>query len=383
MDNHRRRSIHSMKPARPSLEILEDRNLLSVSAGSAGARSHLPSGGAVALFSAALAGPSEDGSASAARPRSGTVRAGEGESPVKAPGSALSAGEAATALQAEAENRSAQGAAVAADPTQASTWAAQGNGIAANVATGSALARAAANADLTVLDELSSSGQSPESSVSSPFGQGPTAIDEGIVALAVVADRAQEPTGAVRADPETAPPIGSALGKDARLAGAELGAARVTVSMKSEAVAAIPAGRSQASYPSLARIEPRAGRYTKAASADAGSPGQEQLPPSSGADLLARFSPFDRATVERALDQFLDRLDELETGLSHLGTTANLTSSLLASASAIAVVEVFHRYLRKRRDERGLHAVDDEDRDDGVHFPGLPGLPHPWSLEQR
>jgi len=268
---------------------------------------------------------------------------------------------------------------VAADPTQAATWAAQGNSIVAN---GLALARAAANADLTALDELSSPGQSLGSSGSSPVGQDPTTMDEGIFALAVVADRPQEPTGAGRADPETASPISPALGRDARLAGADLGAMRVTVSMKSEAVPAIPAGRSQESYPSLVRIEQRAGRHFRAALADTGSPGQEPLPPSLGADLLARFSPFDRATVEQALDQFLDRLDELETGLSHLGPAANLTSSLLASASAIAVVDVFHRYLRKRRDERGLHAVDDEDRDDGVHFPGLPGLPHPWSLEQ-
>jgi hypothetical protein len=382
MDDRLRRPIRSKNSVRRCLELLEDRNLLSVIAGSAGA--HLPSGGAAALFSSAVAGPLENGSASAVRPRSGMVRAGEGQSPVKDPGSALNARETATALEAiqgEVENRSAQVAAEAADSTQAAPWAAQGNGIEANAATGSALARAAANGDLTALDELSSSGQSPDSSVSSPFGQGPTAINAGIFALAVVADHPQEPTGAVRADPETAPPTGPALGRDARLAGADLGATRVTVSMKSEAVPAIPGGRSPESYPSLVRIAQRAGRHARTASADTGTPGQEQLPPSLGADLLARFSPFDRATVEQALDQFLDRLDELEAGLSRLGPAANLTSSLLASASAIAVVDVFHRYLRKRRDERGLHAVDDEDRDDGVHFPGLPGLPHSWSLE--
>jgi hypothetical protein len=112
-----------------------------------------------------------------------------------------------------------------------------------------------------------------------------------------------------------------------------------------------------------------------------GTPGKEQLPSSLGADWLATFSPFDRATVERAIDHFLDRLDHLEAGLSRFGTTANLTSSLMATAGAIAVMEVLHRYLAKRGGEQGRDGAGDEET--GVYFPGLPGLPHRWSLEER
>jgi hypothetical protein len=53
----------------------------------------------------------------------------------------------------------------------------------------------------------------------------------------------------------------------------------------------------------------------------------------------------------------------------------------MATAGAIATMEVLHRYLGKRSDEQDQEDAGDEDRT--VYFPGLPGLPHRWSLEER
>jgi hypothetical protein len=57
----------------------------------------------------------------------------------------------------------------------------------------------------------------------------------------------------------------------------------------------------------------------------------------------------------------------------------------MATAGAIAVMEVLHRYLGRRREEPDHDHPGDpgqyEDRT--VYLPGLPGLPHRWSLEER
>src|SRR5262249_44113348 len=121
------------------------------------------------------------------------------------------------------------------------------------------------------------------------------------------------------------------------------------------------------------------------ASANRGSARDGELPSSVGADLLASFSPFDRATVERAFDQLLGRFDDLEAALPRLGTVTSLSPILMTAAGAIAIMEVLHRYLGRRREETDQdHAGDaDPSEDRTVYFPGLPGLPHRWSLEER
>jgi hypothetical protein len=165
---------------------------------------------------------------------------------------------------------------------------------------------------------------------------------------------------------------------------ADPGAARMTVTMNSEAPL-IPPGYARPSDPTPSHGGRIAASPPKLASAPGGSPRAEELPSSVGADLLASFSPFDRAKVEQAFDQLLNRFDDLETGLSRLATAANLNPTLMATAGAIAIMEVLHRYLGRRRDEQDQVDAGDvgpsEDRT--VYFPGLPGLPHRWSLEER
>ncbi|MDR3636804.1 MAG: hypothetical protein P4L84_23570 [Isosphaeraceae bacterium] len=96
------------------------------------------------------------------------------------------------------------------------------------------------------------------------------------------------------------------------------------------------------------------------------------------ADLLASFSPFDRATLEQAIDQLLDRFGELEAGLPHWNATEGLASQLLASAMVIGAAEVVRRRLR----------ATEEDDDDSAHRDrsaspfGLPDLPHIWAREE-
>jgi hypothetical protein len=163
----------------------------------------------------------------------------------------------------------------------------------------------------------------------------------------------------------------------------------MTVALSSDASTAIPAGRTHQARPSPARHRPGEGRPVNLAVDQDGTPSLEQRLASCGADLIAGFSPFDRSSVEQAIDQFLDRLDDLETELSRLGTKANLMPSLTATAIAIATTELFHRWLGKRPDRARRVAyvlggsTGDGDADADASFPGLPGLPYSWSLEER
>jgi hypothetical protein len=384
MADHPRRSIPSRNAARPGLERLEDRYLLSVNADPAGARAHLPTGSVAVLSGGALTRSSGEAFTVSAHPNATMARAGEGDSPAISRRSAPTPPDAAPALSGEADGRATSDAA-ASDLALAAPPAAQGEAIAASAAQASAAARASAGADATALDESSASSEGPGSAGSSPFGQGATS-DEGMATLATAAGRPQDLTDAAgAADPGIAAPIGPAVGRDARSAAADPGLARVAVAMSPGVVPAMTADRWHAPNSSLAGMGPITGPYTRApAGTQAADPHREPPRPSAGADLLAAFTPFDRAAVERAFDRFVAQLNTLETGLSRLGTTANLRSHLLATAGAIAVIEVFHRFLGRRRDEGGAIADGEENQDDRiVYYPGLPGLPYPWSLEEQ
>jgi hypothetical protein len=368
------------KRASPYLEALEDRYLLSVVQETAAIRPHLPPGATAS--GAVAASTAEDRSAPPAYLRQGAVLAAEGGAAAETPSAAATA--TATADRSSQADRSPEGAdlAVAAPPAAA----VQGGSSTANLAT--APARAAAGADLSQADESSQPGPGPASAAANPLGLGSTTGTAA--ALPVVADRppAERETGVTPApDAAPAPVIGLAAGRDARTAVAPLSSApRVTASGESDALPAPPAEGVHVPSSSPLRIGRSADRPAGGVAAEAVAPEQEPLPALCGAELLASFSPFDRAAVERALDQLVERLDDLETGLFRLGTTANLIPSLTATALTIAAAEIVHRWLDSRREERGRHSGGDQglddDEDAGAGFPGLPGLPRHWSLEE-
>ncbi len=64
------------------------------------------------------------------------------------------------------------------------------------------------------------------------------------------------------------------------------------------------------------------------------------------ADLLANFSPFDRATVEQAIDQLLDRFGDLEAVLPSWSAAERFAPQIMASALVIGAVELARRRLR-------------------------------------
>jgi hypothetical protein len=158
-------------------------------------------------------------------------------------------------------------------------------------------------------------------------------------------------------------------------AGALVGDADVVASVSGGTVTA-PAGGAIAGViaPGFARSNPvaalEAGR-----SVDAPSGG---LSPSRAAELIASFSPFDQEALEQAIDHFLARLDDLDVELSRLGESTSLIPNVVAAAVVLSVAETVRRKLRGAGGEGRGSAEDDE----GVGFPGLPGRPERWALEE-
>jgi hypothetical protein len=64
------------------------------------------------------------------------------------------------------------------------------------------------------------------------------------------------------------------------------------------------------------------------------------------ADLATSFLPFDRASVERAIDAFLDRFDELGAGLPEITTAAQVVPVVLTVAVAALAS---HGVMKRRR----------------------------------
>jgi hypothetical protein len=152
-----------------------------------------------------------------------------------------------------------------------------------------------------------------------------------------------------------------------------VGAPRTKVVIDANVMTASPAGDPPVAAP-RARVEPGKDLAIGAVSA---APDAEPVPSARGADLLASFSPFDRATLERTIDQFLDRLDDLAEGLLILGTWETLIPGLLTSAVAVSIAEAVLWQLDNAR-EGARTLADGGERAFG---PGLP-LPRPWGLEE-
>jgi hypothetical protein len=96
---------------------------------------------------------------------------------------------------------------------------------------------------------------------------------------------------------------------------------------------------------------------------------------SRAADLIASCSPFDRQAVERAIDQFLNQLGDIEGVFAQPGSSAALIPSVIATAVVLTASETVRRRLSRAADD----STGGERR---IVFPALPGLNQRWALEE-
>jgi hypothetical protein len=97
---------------------------------------------------------------------------------------------------------------------------------------------------------------------------------------------------------------------------------------------------------------------------------EEPAPAPRSSDLLTDFLPFDRASLEQAIDRFLDRFEVLGTEL----TDGSSPPGLLPAAAVVATAALATEVVRRR--SRSGQAGTEEGADDPVRFPGYP---HAWS----
>lgn len=97
-----------------------------------------------------------------------------------------------------------------------------------------------------------------------------------------------------------------------------------------------------------------------------------------GADVLASCTPFDKATIEGAIDQLLVQLDELDLGLTELSETVGFFPTLIGAAVTITVAGGVRRRLRGQRERKFAWLDAEED----MFFPGLPGRHRRLSAEE-
>jgi hypothetical protein len=100
-----------------------------------------------------------------------------------------------------------------------------------------------------------------------------------------------------------------------------------------------------------------------------------QLP--RGADLLSDFLPFDRASLELAVDRFLDQLEDLGAGLAWVQDPTGMVSEPILCAAAIAAFEFGRRWLRRSKQE-GLD-LPEHDQQARTKIDGFSGWPGSWS----
>ncbi|HEV3121003.1 MAG TPA: hypothetical protein VGY53_03835, partial [Isosphaeraceae bacterium] len=107
-------------------------------------------------------------------------------------------------------------------------------------------------------------------------------------------------------------------------------------------------------------------------SPDASSPAADELSSAEPqqADLLTRFLPFDRASLENAIDEFLEQVNDLGASLPDLSVPMRLVPATLAVASALLASEAALR-LRLRSQTAEPEA---EDESGSPPFPGLPNI---------
>lgn len=87
-----------------------------------------------------------------------------------------------------------------------------------------------------------------------------------------------------------------------------------------------------------------------------------------GADMVASFSPFKRATLEATIDNFLDSLQDVESESSSQNVPIISVHGVLAVGVGLTLAEVVRRKLRRK--------------DEALSYTGLSGLPRHWAMEE-
>ena len=96
-----------------------------------------------------------------------------------------------------------------------------------------------------------------------------------------------------------------------------------------------------------------------------------------GADLIAKAIPFARESLEQALEQFVDQLDDLDLGLLGTRGPAPIVMFSVAAITTAASAELARRYVqRKSTLSRAILALENSGRRLTLGFPELPGC---WS----
>jgi hypothetical protein len=103
--------------------------------------------------------------------------------------------------------------------------------------------------------------------------------------------------------------------------------------------------------------------------------GTVEQPSPRSSDLLTEFLPFDRRSLENAIDRFLDQFATLGAELTDLREPANLLPVLAVAALTAVATEVA---LRRRRARAGVKRMPKEDAEGDLA--GFAGFPNLWSL---
>jgi hypothetical protein len=98
-----------------------------------------------------------------------------------------------------------------------------------------------------------------------------------------------------------------------------------------------------------------------------------ETPDPQAADMITSLLPFDRATLEAAIDQLLDPIDGLASSMPGLRGPMGLVTASLAVAVTVLTVDLAIRVRRSRGEE-----VEFDGDEALVAFPGLPGIRR-WS----
>jgi len=104
---------------------------------------------------------------------------------------------------------------------------------------------------------------------------------------------------------------------------------------------------------------------------------QDELPLPHAAGLIADVIPFDRATLEHAVDRFFDELEDL--GVGHLverGSPGVIPLSLTAVGTMVAAEIIRRRFRVKAGEGHATRRRDPIGSDELLGFPELPGS---WS----
>ena len=104
---------------------------------------------------------------------------------------------------------------------------------------------------------------------------------------------------------------------------------------------------------------------------------QEEIPLPHAAGLVAGVLPFDRASLEQAVDQFFDRLEDLGVGQFVEQAPSRALPLSLTVIGTVTAVEVARRRLRSKTD--GGSSTRRQDALSSEELRGFPELPGSWS----